>query len=376
MSGPLARYRALLDQGKLQPDPAQAEAAEALQTVHDALSSYEPPRFSFLAGEPPLGLYLWGGVGAGKSLLMDLFFETAPVPDDEKRRVHFHAFMGEAQRFIARWRAMEDKDRRAHPARARRASLDDPIPHAAKALFLKARLLCFDEFQVTDVADAMILSRLFGELWNRGAVIVATSNRVPEDLYLDGLNRPLFLPFIDELKAHARVLHVEAARDYRLGRLERSPVYHCPLGPEADAAMDEAWHDLTAGAAQGRQTLRVDGRDVPVTAARGAMRESFDALCGAALGPSDYLEMARTFPAVLLEGVPVMGPESRNEAKRFVTLIDSLYEHRCKLIVSAAAAPDDLYPAGDGSFEFARTASRLHEMQSRDYLAEAHREAG
>jgi cell division protein ZapE len=380
--GPLPRYRALTARGALEPDPAQEEAAVALQRLREAVAGWQPPRLAIFGqfmrtGDPPRGLYLWGGVGVGKSLLMDLFFEASSLPGPERRRVHFHAFMGETQRFIARWRRMADAERRAHPARARRASLDDPIPHAAKAIHARARLLCFDEFQVTDVADAMILSRLFAEVWERGTVVVATSNRAPDELYEDGLNRQLFLPFIGQLKERCAVMRLEAARDYRLERLERRPVYHAPLGPEAKAAMDEAWAELTAGAAPGPATLRVDGRDVEVPlAARDAMRAGFAALCERPLGPSDYLEVARSFGTVLIDGVPVMGPESRNEAKRFVTLIDALYEHRCKLVMSAAAEPEGLYPAGDGSFEFLRTASRLHEMRSRDYLALEHVSAG
>jgi cell division protein ZapE len=371
---PLSRYRALVEAGTLEPDDAQAEAAAALDAVAERLEDYEPPRLALLRqADPPPGLYLWGGVGTGKSLLMDLFFDTAPVPKEERRRVHFHAFCQEAHRFIANWRKLSDRERKRHPARARRAPIDDPLPHAAKALFQRARLLCFDEFQVTDVADAMILSRLFEGLWERGAVIVATSNRPPEDLYKDGLNRPLFLPFIDALKERCTVHRLDAGRDYRLHRLEREAVYHAPLGPEAKEAMDRAFTDLTAGTQAAPATLEVAGRTLVIPqAARGVARASFEDLCAKALGPADYLEIARTFQTVLLDRVPVMGPENRNEAKRFVTLIDALYEHRCKLVVSAEAPPSALYPSGDGSFEFARTASRLEEMQSRDYLALEH----
>ena len=378
MTGPLARYEDLVARGAIRPDPAQAEGARALQRVHDDLAAWEPPRFRlFGAAEPPRGLYLWGGVGTGKSLLMDLFFEGAPVPRGERRRVHFHAFCQDAQARIAAWRRMGEDERRQAPHRARRAPLDDPIPHVAKALFERSRLLCFDEFQVTDVADAMILSRLFEGLWARGAVVVATSNRVPGDLYRDGLNRPLFEPFIAELEARCAVLEVDGGTDYRLERLSRAGVYHSPLGPEAAAAVDAAWSELTVGGTPASRTFDVQGRAVTMPqAVGGAGRAGFGDLCRTALGPADYLAVADRFETLVLEGVPAMGPEDRNEAKRFVTLIDALYEHRCKLIVSAAAEPEGLYPAGDGSFEFSRTASRLHEMRSPDYLALPHRPGG
>ena len=378
MDGPLARYEALAAAGTIRRDPAQAEGAAALQRVHDALASWSPPRFRlFGSAEPPRGLYLWGGVGTGKSLLMDLFFEGAPVPQDEKRRVHFHAFCRDAQGRIAAWRRMGEAARRDAPYRARREPLDDPIPHVAKALFARSRLLCFDEFQVTDVADAMILSRLFGALWARGAVVVATSNRVPDDLYLNGLNRQLFLPFIEELKARCAVLEVDSGVDYRLERLSRAGVYHAPLGEAADAALARAWAELTVGGTPRPRSFQVQGRTVTMPlAVGGAGRAGFSDLCRAALGPADYLAIAGRFETLVLEGVPVMGPEDRDAAKRFVTLNDALYEHRCKLVVSAAAEPEGLYPEGDGSFEFARTASRLHEMRSPDYLALPHKPEG
>ena len=378
MTGPLARYEALVEAGTIRPDPAQAAGARALQRVAGDLAGYEPPRFRLFGdADPPRGLYLWGGVGTGKSLLMDLFFEAAPVAANEKRRVHFHAFCQDAQGRIAAWRRMSEAERRDAPHRARREPLDDPIPHVAKALFERSRLLCFDEFQVTDVADAMILSRLFGALWDRGAVVVATSNRVPGELYRDGLNRQLFVPFIDELEARCAVLEVDSGIDYRLERLSRAGVYHSPLGPEADAALDAAWADLTIGAEPAPKSFEVQGRVVTMPlAVGGAGRAGFADLCSAALGPADYLAVASRFETLVLDGVPVLTPEDRNEAKRFVTLIDALYEHRCKLVVSAAAEPDGLYPAGDGSFEFARTASRLHEMRSPDYLALPHQPEG
>ena len=373
---PTDALRALVTDGSLEPDPAQAAAAAELTRLHSALEGYEPRSgpFGLFASEPPIGAYLWGGVGTGKSLLMDLFLSGAPVPRARRRRVHFHAFCQEAQRMITDWRRLGDPARRRAPHRARRAPLDDPLPHVAKAISEAAWLLCFDEFQVTNVADAMILSRLFGEMWERGTVVVATSNRRPGDLYADGLNRSLFLPFVDMLEGRCAVVNVDGGRDYRLDGLRRSAVYHAPLGPNARAAMDAAWARASLGAEAGPDALVVGERSVPLPlVAGGALRAGFGDLCARALGPADYLALAERFAVVLLEDVPVMTPEDRNEAARFVTLIDALYEHRCKLIASAAGPPEALYADGDGAFEFARTVSRLHEMQTEEYLASAHR---
>ena len=373
---PAEALSALVADGTLEADDAQAAAAEALTRLHRALEGYEPRTgpLRLFASEPPEGVYLWGGVGTGKSLLMDLFLGGAPVPRARRRRVHFHAFCQEAQRAITAWRRLGDPARRRAPHRARRAALDDPIPHVAKAISEAAWLLCFDEFQVTDVADAMILSRLFGALWERGTVVVATSNRHPTDLYADGLNRQLFLPFVDKLTARCTVVNVDGGRDYRLDGLRGAPVYHAPLDAAARAATDAAWARASLGAEAGPDALMVGERSVPLPlTAGGALRAGFGDLCGRALGPADYLALAERFAVVVLDGVPVMTPEDRNEAARFVTLIDALYEHRCKLIVSAEAPPDALYPSGDGAFEFSRTVSRLHEMQTEEYLAAAHR---
>ncbi len=374
MIPPLKAYQALVRAGTITPDPAQEEAARALETLVRGLLRYQPGKwggFFRKAVTAPKGLYLWGGVGVGKSLLMDLFFETAPV--QAKRRVHFHAFMQETHHFIAKWRAMDDTARRRHPARARTADLDDPIPHAAKAVFEKAHLLCFDEFQVTDITDAMLLGRLFEALFERGAVVVATSNRHPDELYKNGLNRQLFLPFIGLLKEKLDVLELVGAKDYRLDRLQNEAVYFSPLGETADSAMNDAWRGLTAGAVAESQTLPVGSRELTIPcAARGVARGRFAHWCSEAFGPGDYLELAAAYPTVFVDHIPTLGPENRNEAKRFVTLIDALYEARCKLICSAEALPEQLYPAGDGAFEFERTASRLNEMQSKDYLQLPH----
>ncbi|MEM9421351.1 MAG: cell division protein ZapE [Pseudomonadota bacterium] len=375
MTPPLKAYEELIAAGTITSDPAQAAAAQALETLNRALKRYKPGRKNgglFRKDVPiPNGLYLWGGVGAGKSLLMDLFFETAPVA--AKRRIHFHSFMQETHHFIAQWRGMDDTARRQHPSRARSEDLDDPIPHAAKAVFDRAALLCFDEFQVTDITDAMLLGRLFEALFVRGAVVVATSNRHPDDLYKDGLNRELFVPFIQLLKTKLDVHELVSAKDYRLDRLQNDNVYFSPLGDSADTAMNAAWASLTAGASATSQTLKVGSRKLLIPcAARGVARGTFNHWCAQAFGPGDYLQLAAAYPTLFVDHIPILGPENRNEAKRFVTLIDALYEARCTLICSAAAPAEQLYPTGDGSFEFARTVSRLSEMQSNDYLQLPH----
>jgi cell division protein ZapE len=292
---------------------------------------------------------------------MDLFFETAQVA--KKQRAHFHAFMLAQHAFL-------------REARARREDNQDQlIAQAAKAVAEEARLLCFDEVQVSDIADAMILGRLFEQLFQRGVVIVATSNRAPDDLYKNGLNRQLFLPFIARIKAELEVLELSAARDYRLERLMAAPVWISPLGALAEIKLDEAWERLTQGAHPQGVTLDVQGRALHVAqAAAGCARFTFAQLCEEARGAADFLEIAEVFHTVLIDGVPKMSPERREEAARFRILIDALYEAKTKLVATAAAEPAALYPEGDQSFEFERTVSRLMEMRSESYLAAARRD--
>lgn len=347
--------------GALQADPAQAEAAERLTRLSHEVAAWKGGKRGLFARRraAPQGVYLYGGVGTGKSLMMDLFFDTAPIA--AKRRVHFHQFLQEIQARITAERAKQDRD---------------PLPRVAKAIAKQTRLLCFDELQVSDVGDAMILGRLFEGLFSEGVVMVATSNRHPDDLYKDGLNRQLFLPFIDLIKQRLDVVKLDSGRDYRLERLEAAPVYYSPLNADADAAMDAAFDRLTLGAHPRQCTISVQGRtlEIPREAA-GVARFSFAELCDRPLGPADYLALAERFHTLMIDHAPLLTPDKRDQAKRFVTLIDALYEVKTKLVMSAAAEPQALYPEGDYAFEFQRTASRLMEMRSHDYLAAERREA-
>lgn len=351
------RYKKLVSKGELKTDPAQAAAVKRLQALADELRSYRPGRWTIFAKPAPRGLYLWGDVGRGKSLLMDLFFDNAPIP--VKRRVHFNAFMVETHA-------------RIHAERQRGES-DDPIPPVAKVIAREAALLCFDEFQATDIADAMVLGRLFDQLFELGVVIVATSNTPPARLYEGGLNRQLFLPFIETIKEKLDVIELKGDVDYRRLRMAGLDMYITPLGLEADAKMDAAWLRLTDSKHGEPMTLTVLGRKLSVPqAAKHVARFGFADLCVKALAAPDYLAIAQAFHSVLVDHIPAMTPEMRNEARRFTVLIDTLYDEGVKLICSAAAPPDGLFTTGDGAEAFRRTASRLTEMQSSDYLSRGH----
>ncbi len=374
----LSRYQTMVADGRIEADAAQAAAVRRLHALCERLAQTRLARKSSPLGwlfgktaEPARelkGLYIWGPVGRGKTMLMDLFFSF--VPAQRKRRVHFHDFMADVHGRVHEWR-QRVKDGKAKG--------NDPIAPVAEQLADEAWVLCFDEFTVNDIADAMILGRLFSALWARGVVVVATSNVDPQDLYKDGLNRALFLPFLAELATRMDVLKLEARTDYRLEKLAGAPVYHTPADARAQAALDEAWRRLTGGAPARASVLHVRTRRVAVpAAATGVARFAFADLCDRPLGATDYLMVAREFHTVILDGVPAMDHARRNEAKRFITLIDVFYENRVKMVLSADAPPAGLYAAEEGreAFEFARTVSRLVEMQSEAYLAQPHGRAG
>ena len=372
-AGPLPVYRALVQCGELAPDGAQQLAAERLQDLWVKLRGYDPPprpaQTGFLsrllrlkptedAEDRPNGLYLVGEVGRGKSMLMDLFFAAAEV--GRKRRVHFHRFMQEAHSRVHRWKAANPEG-------------DDPIPPLADAIAAEAALLCFDEFQVNDIADAMILGRLFQALFDRGVVVVATTNTLPDDLFRGQPGRDAFLPFIALIKQHLDLLVLDAGRDFRRARLRGLATWYVPADGRAEQALDRAFAALTDNAPGRRDRLTVMGRalEVPL-AAEGVARYDFEALCGQPLGAGDYLALATHFHTLILDAIPRLSPDNYDKARRFIVLIDTLYDHRVKLIASAAAWPDQLYQRGENAKMFERTASRLEEMQSEAWTALPH----
>jgi cell division protein ZapE len=373
MPGIAERYAGMVDAGALEQDAAQARAVRRLQSLQNELANYRRASKTSSLGwlmargpkaAPPRGLYIWGDVGRGKTMLMDLFFETANV--EKKRRAHFHEFMADVQdRLVLARQAIKEG----------RAKDGDPIAPVAAELADEALLLCFDEFHVNDIADAMILSRLFERLFERGVVMVATSNVPPGDLYKEGLNRPLFLPFVKLLQEKCETLNLDARLDYRLEKLSGTLMWHVPADREAQQQIDEIWRKL-AGRERGAPVdLSYRGRSIHVPfAGNGAARFDFTDLCHQPLGAADFVQIAHNFHTIVVEDIPVMSPDQRNEAKRFILLVDALYDNAVKLIASAASERDEIY-RGTGTVEateFKRTVSRLIEMGSTAYLALPH----
>jgi cell division protein ZapE len=388
---PKALYESMKSAGEIQPDEHQAAAVSHFERLYNELVDYpELSRkrsslaikswrfanfFRWSGGDkkPPRGLYLYGGVGRGKSMLMDLFHDLAPLK--AKKRVHFHEFMLDVHARMKEWRGLSGKERIVHGGKP---TEDDPIPPVARQIALEATLLCFDEMQITDIADAMILGRLFRELMELGVVVVATSNRVPDELYKDGLNRQLFMPFIDTINKEFDVVALDGPTDYRLNRFKGVQTYYTPINEETTQKLSDAFFKLTDRDVDDRDKVASDilviqGRELFVPkAARGVAVFSFKRLCANPLGAADYLVIARRYHTVIMVAIPQLEKDKRNEAKRFVTFIDALYEHGVKFLCSAATSPENLYPSGDGAFEFERTVSRLMEMQSEEYISRGH----
>jgi len=377
-NGPLPAYRAMLAAGSLAPDPAQAMAAERLQDLWERLRGYDPKPTAANSGTGhggvgllirllrrhhaeeyvPTGLYLVGEVGRGKSMLMDLFFDTADV--GRKQRIHFHRFMQNMHARVHAWK-------KANP------NGTDPIPPLADTIAAESALLCFDEFQVNDIADAMILGRLFQALFDRGVVVVATSNTAPDDLFKGQPGRDAFLPFIALIQQRLEVLVMAGAHDYRRERMHGLRTWHVPADERSRRELDAAFEKLIEGVAPAAMTLAVMGRPLVVPlAADGVARFDFDRLCNTALGAGDYLAIATTFHTLVLDDIPRLSPENYDQARRFIILVDTLYDQRVKLFASAAAPPDQLYQRGENARMFERTASRLDEMQSQDWLGLPH----
>lgn len=389
--GPMASYRALEAEGEIHSDPDQLELVAMFEALYQQLLAYPErsaknlPSSRFKLSSllpwkktrvvPPRGIYIYGGVGRGKSMLMDLFFETAPMKN--KVRVHFHEFMLDIHARLKAWRKLAPRER---PAAGGRINDDDPIPPIARQIARESTLLCFDELQVSDIADAMVLGRLFRQLLDMGVVLVTTSNRAPNDLYKGGLNRQLFIPCIDMIKDSLDCASLDGPTDYRLDRLTGLQTFYTPVNDESTNALRKAFFTLTDrnvddAAKVPSGELSVLGRRLFVPkSARGVAVFSFKRLCANPLGAADYLMIARHYHTVIMVAIPKLGPDKRNEAKRFVTFIDALYEQGVKFLCSAEVPPAELYKGGDGSFEFERTVSRLMEMQSTDYLARGHGE--
>jgi cell division protein ZapE len=353
-----SKYDRIAASGEIITDPAQIAVLDELDKIRTYLEATSERQRGMLSGllsrkvTPPPGVYIWGGVGAGKSMLMDMFFATTDI--SRKRRVHFHAFMQEIHTALSR---------------ARRSGTVDPVTPVAQAVAAQARLLCFDEMQISDITDAMIVGRLFEKLFAAGVIIVTTSNRMPDELYKHGLNRQLFLPFIALIKARMRAHHLNTEADYRQLKLKGVKTWFSPLGPESSAALESIWQDLTRGKGEAL-ALCVQSREVVLPSFfNGVARAGFADLCEAPLGPADFLAISQAVRLLILDDIPKLSRAKANEAKRFVILIDTLYEAKVRLICSAEAVPEQLYKSGPGAFEFARTASRLREMQAEGWGA-------